>query len=120
MLRTTLVALDDSDYGEAAAVLAIDWARRHGARLLGLPQGQGGRGAARTLQTFKLLGLAAGEAIEIVSIHRDVAEAEALVRIADDYLTAHRAAHHLHPIASDAAPADILLEQIRWARAGWS
>jgi nucleotide-binding universal stress UspA family protein len=88
-----------------------------------LPEGQGvvlayggGREAARTLQTFQLLGLAAGETVEVVSIHRDAAQAEALTGLAGEYLTAHGALHRLHPIASSAPPAEILLEEIQHAR----
>ena len=88
-----------------------------------IPPGQGvflayggGREAARTLQTFQLLGLAAGETIEVVTIHRDGAEAEALVNLAGEYLTAQGAPHRLHPIVSAAPPADVLLEQVRRAR----
>jgi nucleotide-binding universal stress UspA family protein len=88
-----------------------------------IPPGQGvllayggGREAARTLQTFQLLGLAAGEAIDVVTIHRDGAEAEALVNLAGEYLTAQGAPHRLHPIVSAAPPADVLLEQVRRAR----
>ena len=76
----------------------------------------GGREAARTLQAFLLLGLAAGEAIEVVSIHRDGAEAEALARLAGEYLTAHGAAHRLRPIVSAAPPAEVLLEEIQHGR----
>jgi nucleotide-binding universal stress UspA family protein len=36
MLRSALVALDGSPYSESASALAIDWATRFGARLLGL------------------------------------------------------------------------------------
>lgn len=36
MLRSALVALDGSAYSETATALAIDWARRYGAQLLGL------------------------------------------------------------------------------------
>lgn len=236
MLRSALVALDGSAYSETAATLAIDWAGRHGARLLGLgvldtpaiqraepvplgaaaykhardearladahrrvvdflvgfraraaaagvaveviedvgdpavrilreaqrcdvvilarethfhfetqdrpdetlaqvlrgsprpvvvvprdlPEGRGvvvayggGREAARTLQTFQLLGLGAGEPIEVVTVHRDGAEAEAVARLAGEYLTAHGAPHRLHAIASDLAPAEVLLEEVR-------
>jgi len=88
-----------------------------------IPSGQGvllayggGREAARILQTFQLLGLAAGEAIEVVTIHRDGAEAEALVNLAGEYLTAQGAPHRLHPIVSAAPPADVLLEQVLRAR----
>ena len=88
-----------------------------------LPEGQGvvlayggGREAARTLQTFQLLGLAAGEPIEVVSIHRDGAEAETVAQLAGEYLTAHGAPHRLRAIASAEPPADVLLEEIRRAR----
>jgi len=73
----------------------------------------GGREAARTLQTFQLLGLAFGEEIDVVSIHRDRAEAEAIVRLAGDFLTAHEAPHRLHPFASDASPAEVVLDEVR-------
>jgi len=88
-----------------------------------VPEGQGvllayggGREGARTLQTFQLLKLAAGEAIEVVTIHRDGAEAEALVNLAGEYLAAQGAPHRLHPIVSVAPPADVLLERVRFAR----
>jgi nucleotide-binding universal stress UspA family protein len=88
-----------------------------------LPEGQGivlayggGREAARTLQTFQLLGLAAGEAVQVVSIHRDADEAKALTRLAGEYLTAHGAQHRLRPIVSTAPPAEVLLEEIQHAR----
>jgi nucleotide-binding universal stress UspA family protein len=88
-----------------------------------LPEGRGvvvayggGREAARTLQTFMLLGLAAGENIEVLSIHRDGAEAEAVAHLAGEYLSAYRAPHRLHAITSDRAPAEIVLEQVRHAR----
>jgi nucleotide-binding universal stress UspA family protein len=88
-----------------------------------LPDGQGivvayggGREAARTLQTFQLLGLAAGESIEVVSVHRDGPQAKALAHQAGDYLSAHGAPHRLHAIASAAPPAEVLLEQVRHAR----
>jgi nucleotide-binding universal stress UspA family protein len=88
-----------------------------------LPHGQGvvvayggGREAARTLQTFQLLGLAGGEVVEVVTIHRDGAEAEALAHLAGEYLTAHGAPHRLHPIVSTAPPAEVLLEEVRHLR----
>lgn len=76
----------------------------------------GGREAARTLQTFMLLGLAAGESIEVLSINRDGAEAEAVAHLAGDYLAAHGAPHRLHAIASDRAPAEIVLDEVRHHR----
>jgi nucleotide-binding universal stress UspA family protein len=36
MLKTVLVALDESPYSETATALALDWGKRFGARLLGL------------------------------------------------------------------------------------
>jgi nucleotide-binding universal stress UspA family protein len=85
-----------------------------------LPEGQGviiayggGREAARTLQTFHLLGLAAGEAVEVVSIHRDAAMAEELAAQGGEYLAAHGAAHRARAIVSAAPPAQVLLEEIR-------
>ncbi len=88
-----------------------------------LPEGRGvvvayggGREAARTLQTFQLLGLADGEDIEVVSVHRDGAQAEAIARLAGDFLAAHGATHRLHAVASKTAPAEILLEEVRHRR----
>ncbi len=84
-----------------------------------LPEGRGviiayggGREAARTIQTFHLLGLAAGEPVEVVSIHRDAATAEALARQGAEYLALHGAPHSVRAIASDAPPAQVLLEEI--------
>ena len=76
----------------------------------------GGREAARSLQTFQLLGLAAGEEIEVVTIHRDGAIAEATAHLAGAFLSAHGARHRLHPVASDIAPAKILLEHVTYRR----
>jgi nucleotide-binding universal stress UspA family protein len=76
----------------------------------------GGCEAARTLQTVHLLGLAAGEEIVVVTIKRDAAEAQAIARLAGDYLSAHGAPHRLHPVASNGAPADVLLEEVRHCR----
>jgi nucleotide-binding universal stress UspA family protein len=72
----------------------------------------GGREAASTLQTFVLLGLATGEEIEVVTVREDRAEAEATARLAGDFLTAHGVVHRLHPIASDAAAADVVLDAV--------
>jgi nucleotide-binding universal stress UspA family protein len=76
----------------------------------------GGRESARALQTFQLLGLAAGEAIQIVTIHADAAEAGAIAGHAGRYLAAQGAVHRLHPVVSSGDPAGILLEEIRRAR----
>ena len=76
----------------------------------------GGREGARTLQTFQLLGLAAGEEIEVVSVNRDGAEAEAIAHLAGDFLSAHDAPHRLHPIVSRHPAVDVLLEEVRQRR----
>jgi nucleotide-binding universal stress UspA family protein len=88
-----------------------------------LPRGEGvlvayggGREAARTLQTFHLLGLADGEEIEVLVVHRDGAEAEATAHLAGDFLEAHGAPHRLHPIASGLSPAKVILEEVRHRR----
>jgi nucleotide-binding universal stress UspA family protein len=73
----------------------------------------GGREAARTLQLFQLLGLAAGEDIDVMTIHRDREEAVAIATLAGDFLTAHGAPHRLHPITTDRSPADVVLEEVR-------
>src|SRR5262249_41286296 len=76
----------------------------------------GGREAARTLQTFTLLDLADGEEIDVVTIHRDRVEADAIVRLAGDFLAAHAIPHRLHPVASDVAPAEVVLDEVRRRR----
>jgi nucleotide-binding universal stress UspA family protein len=88
-----------------------------------LPQGRGivvayhgGRECARTLQTFQLLGLAAGEEIQVFSVHPDAAEAQALAGLADAFLTAHGAPHRLHAIASGSPAVEVLLEAVRSQR----
>ncbi len=72
----------------------------------------GGREAASTLQTFVLLGLAAGEDLDVVTVHRDSAEAAAIALRAGDFLTAHSVPHRLHPVASNDSPADVILESL--------
>jgi nucleotide-binding universal stress UspA family protein len=85
-----------------------------------LPEGRGvvvayggGREAARTLQTFQLLGLAGGEEIDVLTIHREHGEAAALASLAGDFLTAHGAPHRVHAIATDAPVPEVLLEEVR-------
>jgi nucleotide-binding universal stress UspA family protein len=73
----------------------------------------GGRESARTLQLFQLLGLSDGEPIDVVTIRPDPEEAAAVASLASDFLTAHGAPHRVHAIASQAAPADVLLEELR-------
>jgi nucleotide-binding universal stress UspA family protein len=90
-----------------------------------LPEGSGivvayggGREAARTLQTFESLGIAAGQDVAIVTVHRDRAEAEAVAALAGDFLTAHGMLHQLCPIASAAAPGEVLLQEVRRRHSG--
>jgi nucleotide-binding universal stress UspA family protein len=76
----------------------------------------GGREAARTLQTFQLLGLAAGDDLEVVTIHPDGARAEVIAARAGDFLASHGTRHRLHPVVTPGAPADVLLELIHTRR----
>jgi len=76
----------------------------------------GGREAARTLQLFALLGLAAGEALDVVTIHRDPAQARAIARAAGDFLAVHDVVHRVYTVGSSAAPAEVLLEEVESRR----
>jgi nucleotide-binding universal stress UspA family protein len=73
----------------------------------------GGRESARTLQMFQLLGLSDSEEIDVVTIRPEHVEAARVAGLAGDFLTAHGAPHRLHAIGSEAAPADVLLEEVR-------
>jgi nucleotide-binding universal stress UspA family protein len=76
----------------------------------------GGREMARTLQAFQLLGLAAGEEVEVLTVHRDGAVAEATAQLAGDFLSAHGSPHRLHPVTSKSPPAQVILETVRHHR----
>lgn len=76
----------------------------------------GGREVVRTLQTFQRLGLAAGEEIQVVTVHRDEAQAQALAHLAGQYLSAHEALHKLRPVASAAPPSEVLLDAVHQGR----
>lgn len=76
----------------------------------------GGREAARTLQIFTLLGLAAGETVDVLTVHRDSGDARAIARGAGDFLMTPGIMHRLHTLASAAAPAGVLLDEIRVRR----
>jgi nucleotide-binding universal stress UspA family protein len=76
----------------------------------------GGREAARTLQTFQSLGIVGDAQLHIVTVHRELAEAQEIAGLAGEFLTAHDTRHRLWPIASGAPPADVLLEEIRLRR----
>jgi nucleotide-binding universal stress UspA family protein len=73
----------------------------------------GGREGASTLQTFVLLGLAENENIDVVTVHRERGEAEAIASLAGDFLAAHGALHRLDPIATEEPPGDVILEAVR-------
>ena len=72
----------------------------------------GGREAARTLQLFALLGLAAGDTLDVLTIHRETVEARMIARAAGDFLAARGVPHRVHTVASPAGAADVLLEEI--------
>ena len=76
----------------------------------------GGREAARTLQLFALLGLAAGETLDVMTVHRDPAEARATARAAADFLAVHGITHRVYTVASAAAPAEVLLDEVQSRR----
>jgi nucleotide-binding universal stress UspA family protein len=75
-----------------------------------------GREVARTLQIFVLLGLAGEETVELLAIHADRAEAERRLQRPAAFLAAHGLRHRLQAVNSDAAPADVILEQVRHRR----
>jgi nucleotide-binding universal stress UspA family protein len=75
-----------------------------------------GREVARTLQTFTLLGLAGDEPVSLIAIDHDPARAEARLRLAGRYLTAHSVRVSLEPVASEDAPAEVILDQVRRRR----
>jgi nucleotide-binding universal stress UspA family protein len=76
----------------------------------------GGREIARTLQTFTLLGLAGDETLDLLAVHADGAEAERRLRRPAEYLAAHGVRAVLDAVASDAAPAEVILETARRRR----
>lgn len=76
----------------------------------------GGCEGARTLQIFALLGLAAGETLDVLTIHRETAEARVIARAAADFLSARGVVHRVHTVASSAAPAEVLLDEVRSRR----
>jgi nucleotide-binding universal stress UspA family protein len=78
----------------------------------------GGRESARTLQVFESLGLADNQEITVITVHPDPAQAETLASLAGDFLSAHGRVHHLRPIVSATAPAEVLLDEIRRRRPG--
>jgi nucleotide-binding universal stress UspA family protein len=75
-----------------------------------------GREVARTLQTFALLGLAGDEPVCLLAGDGDVARAEARLAPAAKFLTAHGVRVTLRPVGSDAAPAALILDEVRRRR----
>jgi nucleotide-binding universal stress UspA family protein len=71
---------------------------------------------ARTLQTVQLLGLAGREPLDVLTVHPDPAEGEAIAQLAGAFLSARGAAHRLHVEATDAAPAAVILDAVRARR----
>jgi nucleotide-binding universal stress UspA family protein len=76
----------------------------------------GGQEVARTLQTFQLLGLAAGETVHLVSVQREGWEAGALAALAGEFLTVHGTAYQLHTRTSTGSLAETLLDEVRRLR----
>jgi len=71
----------------------------------GIVVAYGGGEAARTLQIFESLGIADGEDVAVVTVHRDQTEAEGMAALAGDFLAVHGMPVELCPIASSAPPA---------------
>jgi nucleotide-binding universal stress UspA family protein len=78
----------------------------------------GGREVARTLQIFTCLGLAgvSEDTVDVIAVHPDKAECARRLRHAREYLTAHRVAHHVHPIVSEETPASVIVDEVRRRR----
>jgi nucleotide-binding universal stress UspA family protein len=75
-----------------------------------------GREVARALQTLVLLGLAGDEPVCLLAVDHDVARAETRLGPAARFLAAHSARAVLRPLASEAAPAGLILEEVRCRR----
>jgi nucleotide-binding universal stress UspA family protein len=76
----------------------------------------GGREIARTLHAVTLLGLAGNEAIELLAVATDRAEAEDRLRRAGALLTAHGVRTSLHAVASEHPAAEVILDEVRRRR----
>ncbi len=77
-----------------------------------------GREVMRTLQTFVLLGLAGDEIVDLLAIHPEYAEAERRLRGPARFLAGHGVRSRLQPLASDQAPAEVILQEVRRLRSG--
>ena len=71
-----------------------------------------GAESARALEAVQALDLAAGEEIHIVAVGPERGAAERRAALAADYAAFHGLEVHVHPVATDARPAGVLLEHV--------
>jgi nucleotide-binding universal stress UspA family protein len=76
-----------------------------------------GREVTRTVQSVVMLGLARGERVDVLAVASDRAQAERRLRRVAAYLAAHDVDHQLVPMATNAAPAEVILDEVRRRRA---
>jgi nucleotide-binding universal stress UspA family protein len=74
--------------------------------------------AARALQAFQTSGLHGGQDVHIVSVAEDHTEAARHTDRAAEFLRFHEIKAVVHPLASIARPAEVILEQVRQRNAG--
>jgi nucleotide-binding universal stress UspA family protein len=74
--------------------------------------------AARTLQAFQASGLHQGRDVHLVSVGEDHVEAAGHADRAAEFLRFHDIPATVHPLASLAPPAEVILEQVRERAAG--
>jgi nucleotide-binding universal stress UspA family protein len=75
-----------------------------------------GREVARALQTFALLGVAADESVCLLAVDRNLTRAEARLAPAIQFLAAHGLSVVARPVASETAPATLILDEVRRQR----
>jgi nucleotide-binding universal stress UspA family protein len=75
-----------------------------------------GREVMRTLHAFVLLGLAGDETVDLLAVDAEYAEAERRLRRPRALLAAHGVRSRPRPVASDGAPAEAILEEVRRLR----
>ncbi|HVO22907.1 MAG TPA: universal stress protein [Candidatus Margulisiibacteriota bacterium] len=73
----------------------------------------GGREVARTLQTFQLLGLSAGETVHLLIVRRDDDDKAEAANFAAEFLRSHGTQCKVHVVHSPLEPAEVLLEQVQ-------
>jgi nucleotide-binding universal stress UspA family protein len=74
--------------------------------------------AARALQAFQASGLHDGQEVHIVSVAEDHTEAARHADRAAEFLRFHEIKAVVHPLASYARPAEVILDQVRQRHAG--